>query len=211
MPEFSNIIIETECSRCTLEASPTHLQGAIEQEESRSADSLGLARTEIINDPSFDTLKAIFIARNRTRVLAVISLIADGTVSSEQLSLAELVEAYDVSPLDLTRFKEGRNKTYTQDLLQYVETFCAVLSACESPTADSNLRYQYLENTDSNHTLRDYCTLRSPTKPDIHMRRLWIIRSKRSLTSTYIPAAIDMKNEFYHPSCPSILFATTTK
>lgn len=91
-------------------------------------------------------------------MLAVISLIADGTVSSEQLSLAELVEAYDVSSLDLTRFKEGRNKTYTQHLLRYVETFCAVLSACESPTADSNLRYQYLENTDSNHTLRDYCT-----------------------------------------------------
>jgi hypothetical protein len=73
MPYFSNIIIEIECSRYTLEASPTHLQGAIEQ-ESRSADSLGLARTEIINDLSFDTLKAIFTTRNRTRVLAVISL-----------------------------------------------------------------------------------------------------------------------------------------
>jgi hypothetical protein len=144
----------------TLETRATHFDNIIKQGEplSQADSSLELARTEIGRHLSFDTVMGVFLARKPTSILAVISLIADRTVTSEHLSLSELVETYDMPQLDLMPLKEERFNASAQYLLEDVKTFCAVLSACESSTANPDLHDQSLEKIDSSHTLRDYAT-----------------------------------------------------
>lgn len=106
---------------------------------------MATVRDDIVRNLSFDTIMPIFVARDPTRIAVAISLIANGMVSFENLSLTELVDMYGMPPPNLTLFSERRDNTPVQYLLEDVETFLAVLSACRSRRADRSLRTQSLD------------------------------------------------------------------
>ena len=125
----------------------TRYASATEHTESHSpADSaLDLVRNDIKENLSVYMIIPIFVARDLRRVAAVTSLVADGIVSSEHLPLTELVKVYDMPPPDLTRYREARDNTPVNYLIEDVENFRAILSACQSSKADPGLRRQALD------------------------------------------------------------------
>lgn len=102
-------------------------------------------RAGIENDLDCSTLIPIFAARVPARIAGVVDMITDGIVSSDHLSLADLVTMYSLPRPDLTRFKEGQDNaapTPKDGLLDDIETFRAVIAACQDVNADSGMRIQ---------------------------------------------------------------------